>query len=55
MLLILGNTYRLIDESMLDSIGLSETEIMESALFRVRSLPTAMKKDEVAWQYLLFR
>lgn len=43
----LGTTYRLIDESMLDKIGLTETELMESALFRSRSLPTAMKKDEV--------
>ncbi|KXH87156.1 DUF1444 domain-containing protein [Sporosarcina sp. HYO08] len=44
----LDTTYRLVDEQMLDKIGMSETEIMESAMFRVRSLPTAMKKDEVA-------
>ncbi|MBE1554356.1 DUF1444 family protein [Sporosarcina limicola] len=44
----LETTYRLIDESMLDTIGLSETEIMESALFRVRALPTAMKQDVVS-------
>ncbi|WP_124069908.1 DUF1444 family protein [Filibacter tadaridae] len=44
----LGTTYRLIDESMLESIGQSETEIMESALFRVRSLPTSMKQDAVS-------
>lgn len=43
----LGNTYRLIDESMLEAIGQTTTEIMESALFRVRALPTSMKKDEV--------
>ena len=43
----LGKTYRLIDESMLDALGQSETELMEAALFRVRSLPTSMKKDEV--------
>ncbi|MFJ7934790.1 DUF1444 family protein [Sporosarcina sp. NPDC096371] len=44
----LGTTYRLIDEGMIAAIGLSEAEIMESALFRVRSLPTAMKRDEVS-------
>ncbi|MHA6260387.1 DUF1444 family protein [Sporosarcina sp. CAU 1771] len=43
----LGTTYRLIDEGMLEEIGLTETELTEAALFRVRSLPTAMKKDEV--------
>ncbi len=44
----LGTTYRLIDETMLESIGQSATEIMESALFRVRALPTSMKRDEVS-------
>ncbi|WP_318614177.1 DUF1444 family protein [Sporosarcina sp. YIM B06819] len=44
----LGTTYRLIDEGMLAAIGLTEVEIMESAMFRVRSLPTAMKRDEVS-------
>lgn len=43
----LGKTYRLIDESMLDELGQTATELMESALFRLRSLPTSMKKDEV--------
>jgi len=43
----LGKTYRLIDEGMLEAIGQTKTEMMESALFRVRSLPTSMKKDEV--------
>ena len=43
----LGKTYRLIDESMLDAIGQTKTEMMESALFRARSLPTSLKKDEV--------
>ena len=50
----LGTTYRLIDESMLETMGLTETELMESALFRVRSLPTAMKKDEVAGNIYYF-
>lgn len=44
----LGTTYRLIDETMLDALGMSEQEIMESAIFKVRSLPTNMKKDVVA-------
>ena len=44
----LDTTYRLIDETMLESLGMTESEIMESAMFKVRSLPTAMKKDEVA-------
>lgn len=43
----LGTTYRLIDMSMLESLGQTESAIIESALFRVRSLPTTMKKDEV--------
>ncbi|MER2090937.1 MAG: DUF1444 domain-containing protein [Sporosarcina sp.] len=50
----LGTTYRLIDESMLDSIGLTELEIMESALFRVRALPTTMKQDEVSGNIYYF-
>ena len=50
----LGTTYRLIDESMLESLGMSETEITESALFRVRALPTAMKKDEVSGNIYYF-
>lgn len=43
----LGDTYRLIDESMLELLEQTESEIQESALFRVRALPTAMKKDQV--------
>ena len=50
----LGTTYRLIDKSMLDSLGQTETELMEAALFRVRSLPTAMKRDEVDGNYYYF-
>ncbi|GEN82173.1 UPF0354 protein YtpQ [Sporosarcina luteola] len=50
----LGTTYRLIDETMLDSLGMSENEIMESAIFKVRSLPTEMKKDEVAGNVFYF-
>lgn len=43
----LGETYRLIDESMLELLEQTESEIKESALFRVRALPTSMKKDQV--------
>lgn len=43
----LGKTYRLIDEGMLEALGLTVSELMEAALFRVRSLPTSTKKDEV--------
>jgi len=50
----LDTTYRLIDESMLEEIGLTETEIIESALFRVRALPTSTKKDEVAGNIYYF-
>ncbi|MFS0574825.1 DUF1444 domain-containing protein [Sporosarcina sp. 179-K 3D1 HS] len=50
----LGTTYRLVDESMVESIGLSATEIMESAMFRMRSLPTSMKKDEVSGNIYYF-
>ena len=50
----LGTTYRLIDESMLESLGLTETEITESAFFGVRALPTKMKKDEVSGNIYYF-
>ncbi|MCZ2257947.1 DUF1444 domain-containing protein [Sporosarcina sp. G11-34] len=50
----LGTTYRLIDKSMLEKMGLTEIELMESALFRVRSLPTATKKDEVDGNFYYF-
>lgn len=50
----LGTTYRLVDESMLSSIGMTQTELMEVAMFNVRSLPTKMKKDEVAGNVFYF-
>lgn len=50
----LGTTYRLIDEGMLPSLGVSSQELQESALFRVKSLPTAMKQDEVAGNIFYF-
>lgn len=50
----LGNTYRLIDEKMLASWGLRETEIRERALFQVRNLKTNYKTDEVAGNIFYF-
>ena len=40
----LGTTYRLIDESMLESIGMTETEIMESALIPCKSVADCDEK-----------
>jgi len=50
----LGETYRLIDESMLEEIGRTESEIKEQARFNVRKLSTKMKKDEVAGNVFYF-
>ncbi|MDS9471780.1 DUF1444 domain-containing protein [Sporosarcina pasteurii] len=50
----LGETYRLIDESMLEELGKSREEIIEIALFNVRSLSTKMKTDEVAGNIFYF-
>lgn len=50
----LGETYRLIDSTMLEEIGKTEDEIKEIALFNVRSLSTKMKKDEVAGNIYYF-
>lgn len=44
----LGKTYRLIDEQFIQKEGLDPRKIREMARFNVRSLPTSMKKDEVA-------
>lgn len=50
----LGNTYRLIDETMLALIDLTESDLKESALFLAQSLPTAMKEDEVSGNKFYF-
>lgn len=50
----LETTYRLIDEGMLEAIGQTESELKEAAQFRVRSLPTKMKKDEVDGNFYYF-
>lgn len=50
----LGNTYRLIDESMLSQLNLTETQVKEMARFQVRSLKTDVKQDEVAGNVFYF-
>ena len=44
----LGNTYRLLDEKLIEKEGLDRKEIREMARFNVRSLSTSLKKDTVA-------
>jgi len=44
----LGNTYRLIDEKLLEKEKLEVTSIREMARFNLRSLPITYKKDTVA-------
>lgn len=50
----LGETYRLIDESMLVELEKTAENIKEIALFNVRGLSTKMKKDEVAGNLFYF-
>lgn len=50
----LGNTYRLIDKTMLAQFELSEAALKEAALFRAQSLPTTYKKDEVSGNIFYF-
>lgn len=44
----LGNTYRLLDEKLIEKEGLDSQKVREVARFNVRSLSTEMKKDTVA-------
>lgn len=44
----LGNSYRLIDEQLLNEAGWSIERVRETALFNVRALPISLKEDEVA-------
>ncbi|MBS4173854.1 DUF1444 domain-containing protein [Bacillus sp. FJAT-49736] len=44
----LGNTYRLVDEELLQKEGWDQDKIREIARFNLRSLSTEMKKDTVA-------
>ncbi|WP_313891546.1 DUF1444 family protein [Psychrobacillus sp.] len=50
----LGNTYRLLDEKMLEGWNIRETEIRERAIFQVRNLANNYKKDEVAGNFFYF-
>lgn len=43
----LGNTYRLIDESLMEKEGLTKNDIVEQSKFSMRSLSTNLKKDTV--------
>lgn len=44
----LGNTYRLIDEKMLEKEGWTKERIRETSSFNLRSLKTVVKEDVVA-------
>lgn len=50
----LGNTYRLIDESMLPHLHVTAEQVREAARFSVRKLSTNVKKDEVAGNIFYF-
>lgn len=50
----LGQSYRLIDEDMVNKEGIPPTHIKETALFNLRSLPTGVKRDEVAGNIFYF-
>lgn len=50
----LGTTYRLVDEDLLKKLNMTEQEVMESALFQLRKLPTHYKIDEVAGNQFYF-
>ncbi|GGI40441.1 DUF1444 domain-containing protein [Mammaliicoccus stepanovicii] len=43
----LGNTYRLIDESMIEELKLTKEQIKEQALFNIKKKKTTYKTDEV--------
>ncbi|AMO86403.1 DUF1444 domain-containing protein [Solibacillus sp. FSL W7-1472] len=50
----LGTTYRLIDESMLPKLNVTEEHIREAARFSVKKLPTSVKRDEVSGNIYYF-
>lgn len=50
----LGTTYRLIDRAMLEKLNLTEQQVKEMARFQVRTLPTEVKRDEVAGNIFYF-
>ncbi|WP_067841519.1 DUF1444 domain-containing protein [Amphibacillus sediminis] len=50
----LGDTYQLIDESLLATTGWSRAHLHEMALFNMKSLPINLKEDEVAGNQFYF-
>lgn len=50
----MGKTYRLIDKRIIEKEGWEESQIRETALFNLRSLPEEFKKDEVAGNLFYF-
>jgi len=50
----LGNTYRLLDVNMLDTLKVSDSEVKEAARFQVRKLSTEVKEDHVAGNIFYF-
>ncbi|MDQ0215041.1 uncharacterized protein YtpQ (UPF0354 family) [Oikeobacillus pervagus] len=50
----LGTTYRLIDEQLINKEKWKADHIREMAKFNVRSLPSSLKKDEVAGNLFYF-
>lgn len=50
----LGNTYRLIDEAMLEQLQLTTQQVKEAARFAVTGLGTDVKRDEVAGSIFYF-
>lgn len=50
----LGNTYRLLDESMLEDIKLSKEQVKEQALFNIKKKKTTYKSDEVQGNIFYF-
>ena len=50
----LGKTYRLVDESMLSQLSLTEDQVKEAAKFSVKQLSTPLKRDEVSGNVYYF-
>jgi uncharacterized protein YtpQ (UPF0354 family) len=50
----LGNTYRLVDESMLSQLSLTAEQVKEAAKFSVKQLATPLKRDEVSGNVYYF-
>ena len=50
----LGTTYRLIDEQMIEKLQVTAQQVKEAARFRVKSLPTTYKVDEVRGNLFYF-